>query len=85
MKLIFNLDYQTICGEDVVLHINDSKLDFLDADAKYRAMIYEDGPDADFETNPYPMAIRQIDVTSDSTLQLRLARSGGAAIRIEKQ
>ena len=61
------------------------KLDFLDADAKYRAMIYEDGPDADFETNPYPMAIRQIDVTSDSTLQLRLARSGGAAIRIEKQ
>ena len=61
------------------------KLDFLDADAKYRALIYEDGPDADFETNPYPMAIRQIDVTSDSTLQLRLARSGGAAIRIEKQ
>ena len=61
------------------------KLDFLDADAKYRALIYEDGPDADFETNPYPMAIRQIEVTSDSTLQLRLARSGGAAIRIEKQ
>ncbi len=61
------------------------KLDFLDADAKYRAVLYEDGADADFETNPYPMAIRQIDVTSDSTLQLRLARSGGAAIRIEKQ
>ena len=61
------------------------KLDFLDANAKYRALIYEDGPDADFETNPYPMAIRQIEVTSDSTLQLKLARSGGAAIRIEKQ
>ena len=61
------------------------KLGFLDADAKYRALIYEDGPDADYETNPYPMAIRQIEVTSDSTLQLKLARSGGAAIRIEKQ
>jgi len=61
------------------------KLGFLDADAKYRAVIYEDGPDADYETNPYPMAIRQIEVTSDSTLQLKLARSGGAAIRIEKQ
>ncbi len=34
MKLIFNLDYQTIFGEEVVLHINDSKLDFLDATHK---------------------------------------------------
>ena len=34
MKLIFNLDYQTIFGEEVVLHIDDSKLDFLDATHK---------------------------------------------------
>ena len=27
MKLIFNLDYQTIFGEEIVLHIDDSKLD----------------------------------------------------------
>ena len=60
----------------------DLKLDFLDADKQYRAIIYEDGPDADYETNPYPMTIRQEMVNSNSTLKLRLARSGGAAIRI---
>ena len=62
----------------------DLKLDFLDAGAQYRAVIYEDGPGADFETNPYPMTIRQVEVNSNSTLKLRLARSGGAAIRIEE-
>ena len=60
----------------------DLKLDFLDADKQYRAIIYEDGPDADYETNPYPMTIRQEVVNSNSTLKLRLARSGGAAMRI---
>ena len=59
-------------------------LDFLDKDARYRAVIYEDGPDADYETNPYPMTIRQVEVDCNSSLRLRLARSGGAAIRIEK-
>ena len=62
----------------------DLKLDFLDAGAQYRAVIYEDGPGADFETNPYPMTIRQVEVNSNSTLKLKLARSGGAAIRISK-
>ena len=50
----------------------------------YRAVIYEDGPNADYETNPYPMTIRQVEVDCNSSLRLRLARSGGAAIRIEK-
>lgn len=59
-------------------------LSFLDADAGYRAVIYEDGIDADYARNPYPMNIRQIEVTSADTLTLHLARSGGAAIRFEK-
>lgn len=59
-------------------------LDFLDEGATYRAIIYEDGPEADFERNPYEMTIRQIAVTKADTLHLRLARSGGAAVRIEK-
>lgn len=59
-------------------------LDFLDEGATYRAIIYEDGPEADFELNPYEMTIRQIAVTKADTLHLRLARSGGAAVRIEK-
>ena len=62
----------------------DLPLDFLDEGATYRAVIYEDGPNADFETNPYPMTIRQEEVTRMSVLPLSLARSGGAAIRIEK-
>lgn len=59
-------------------------LDFLDEGATYRAIIYGDGPEADFERNPYEMTIRQIAVTKADTLHLRLARSGGAAVRIEK-
>lgn len=62
----------------------DIALDFLDEGATYRAMIYEDGPEADYEQNPYEMTIRQINVAKGDTLHLRLARSGGAAIRIEK-
>lgn len=61
----------------------DLPLSFLDAGVKYRAVIYEDGPGADYERNPYPMTIRQEAVTSESALHLKLARSGGAAIRIE--
>ena len=59
-------------------------LDFLEANSTYRTIIYEDGPDADYETNPYAMTIRQLEVTDQSVLQLNLARSGGAAIRIER-
>lgn len=62
----------------------DLPLNFLDEGATYLAVIYEDGPDADYETNPYPMTIRQIAVNSDTILELNLARSGGAAIRIVK-
>ena len=62
----------------------DVALDFLDEGATYRAMIYEDGPEADYEHNPYEMTIRQMNVVKGDTLYLRLVRSGGAAIRIEK-
>ena len=62
----------------------DVALDFLDEGAKYRAVIYEDAADADYEHNPYAMTIRQIEVTAADTLHLKLARSGGAAVRIEK-
>lgn len=59
-------------------------LTFLDVNKKYRAIIYEDGPQADYETNPYSMSFRQIEVTNNSIINLHLARSGGAAIRIER-
>lgn len=56
-------------------------LDFLEAGRTYRAQIYRDGPDADWQSNPYSIVIEQKDVTSADTLTLPLATSGGAAIR----
>ena len=59
-------------------------LSFLDPGCKYRAVIYKDGCDADWEKNPYPVEIVQQDVTSDSVLDIDQARSGGTAIKIFK-
>jgi alpha-glucosidase len=59
----------------------DLPLDFL-GDGHYMAMIYEDGPDADFRTNPYPMNIRRLEVDKKSVLHLHLAPGGGVAIQI---
>lgn len=59
-------------------------LSFLDPDCRYRAVIYQDGQQADWQTNPYPVEIRQIDVDSRSVLKIKQARSGGTAIRIFK-
>ncbi len=59
-------------------------LSFLDPDAKYRATIYRDGPDAHYDTNPYPVVIEQRDVTSSTVLDIPQGRSGGCAIKISK-
>nr|MCR5454409.1 glycoside hydrolase family 97 catalytic domain-containing protein [Bacteroidales bacterium] len=60
-------------------------LDFLDPNTKYRATIYQDGENADYETNPYALGINMREVDSNTKITLPLARSGGAAIRIEKK
>ena len=62
----------------------DLRLDFL-GDGSYMAIIYEDGPDADYRTNPYPMIISRKDVDRTSVLHLHLAPGGGAAIQIVKK
>ena len=59
-------------------------LDFLDADASYKATLYRDSKDADYENNPYPVVISEQEVNAGTVLNLPLARGGGAAIRIEK-
>ena len=59
----------------------DLALDFL-GDGKYTAIIYEDGPDADYRNNPYPMTIRRLDVDRSTVIHLHLASGGGAAIQI---
>jgi len=57
------------------------KLDFLDPQARYVAEIYRDGPEADWKTRPYDLVVEQREVTARDTLELRLASSGGVAIR----
>lgn len=57
-------------------------LDFLEPGKTYTALLYTDGDDADYERNPYPVAISEQEVNSSTTLTLKLARGGGAAIEI---
>ena len=58
-------------------------LSFLDEGKEYMAEVYSDGEGADYRTNPYPIQYDRIKVTKASSLSLKLAPSGGAAIRIK--
>ena len=61
----------------------DVRLDFLTPGKEYTAMIYADGKDADWEDNPTSFEYSEKTVTSTETLKLRLATSGGCAIRFK--
>ena len=63
-------------------HLSTVKLDFLDADKKYVATIYEDAKDAHYRTNPQAYVIRKGIVTAKSALKLQAAPGGGYAISI---
>ena len=51
---------------------------------QYIATIYEDGKDADWDTNPQSYHIRKVVVTPKSVLKQKLAASGGVAISIKE-
>jgi alpha-glucosidase len=57
-------------------------LTFLTPGRKYVAEIYADGPGANWNTNPYPVAISKRDVDSRTRLDVILAPGGGQAVRI---
>ena len=59
-------------------------LSFLDANSKYKAIIYRDGCDADWERNPYPVEIETREVTANTTLSIPVARGGGAVAKLFK-
>jgi alpha-glucosidase len=58
-------------------------LDFLVNGRDYEAQIYRDGDKAEWKNNPYDMIIEQKIVTANDKLSLRLASSGGVAIRFK--
>lgn len=60
-------------------------LSFLEPDATYEAIVYRDGADADWETNPESYAIDTLQVDSTSKLALKLAPGGGAAVTLKKK
>lgn len=60
-------------------------LDFLDFGQTYQAIIYRDGPGADYRDNPYPIVIERRQVDCHTLLDLELAPGGGTAIHIQRQ
>ena len=57
-------------------------LNFLQPGKEYVATLYADAKDADYQTNPTAYQINKGIVTSDSQLNIDLARSGGFALSI---
>ena len=55
-------------------------LDFLDKGKTYNATLYIDGEDAHYLDNPTSYKIEEKEVSSETTLDIELAASGGAAI-----
>jgi alpha-glucosidase len=60
----------------------DFKLDFLDEKVNYEAVIYADGPAANWETNPLDYVIEKKLVKKDDELKMILAAGGGQAVVI---
>lgn len=56
---------------------------FLPKDKKYEAIIYEDGKNAHWKTNPQSYNIKSVIVTSKTKLQQKLAAGGGVAISVK--
>ncbi|WP_413400922.1 glycoside hydrolase family 97 protein [Pseudoalteromonas sp. KJ71-7] len=59
------------------------KLDFLGKNKQFEAQIYKDGDKAEWKNNPYDLSIEKHTVTANDKLTLKLATSGGTAIRFK--
>lgn len=55
-------------------------LDFLEPGRRYRATIYADGADADWQSNPTSYTITEREVTAADSLEVRMAPGGGQAV-----
>ena len=59
------------------------KLDFLSPNKKYKAIVYQDGKDADWKNNPKSYTIKTLEVTCKSKIKLHLRNGGGTAISFQ--
>ena len=78
-------DWYVGCITDENARELDIPLSFLETEAKYIAQIYADGDDAEWKTNPTSFKYEEKTVTASDTLHVKLATSGGCAIRFIKQ
>lgn len=58
-------------------------LNFLENNKEYNLINYSDGNDADFETNPESILINEMKIVSTDSVTLKLARGGGACLKIK--
>lgn len=58
---------------------------FLPKNQKYEAIIYADGKEADYKTNPKSYVITKKNVNNKTILKQKLASSGGVAISVKKE
>lgn len=54
-------------------------------DGNYEAIVYKDGKNADWSSNPFPVDIEKYSVNKNSTLSLQMANGGGFAISVFKK
>lgn len=59
------------------------KLDFLEKGKQFEAHIYQDGKNAEWKNKPYDLDIEKRVVSANDKLTLKLATSGGTAIRFK--
>ena len=59
------------------------KLDFLEKGKKFEAHIYQDGKNAEWKNKPYDLDMEKRVVSANDKLTLKLATSGGTAIRFK--
>ena len=55
-------------------------MSMLEAGKTYQATLYQDGDQADWQSNPYDYVIEQIELTSTDTLRVKMASGGGFAL-----
>lgn len=65
-------------------HVSQLDLDFLDKGKKYKAVIYSDGADAHYRTNPMSYRITEKTVDYRSKIKVAAAPGGGYAISISE-